>query len=120
MLNPVAGLHHVNAFSGGLIGPPGTDLAHEGDLAGTPAFFGSSDPDPHVPWQRVEQSARIFAEMGAAVTSRRYVNRPHTIFREELDLAKCLIHDAYGRPPTFRTLGSPSRSASCHLKEDKP
>jgi phospholipase/carboxylesterase len=86
------------AFSGGLIGPPGTDLAHEGDLAGTPAFFGSSDPDPHVPWQRVEQSAKIFAEMGAAVTSRRYVNRPHTIFSEELDLAKSLIHDAYGTP----------------------
>lgn len=84
------------AFTGGLIGPPGADLAHEGDLAGTPAFFGSGDPDPHVPWQRVEQSARIFAEMGAAVTSRRYANRPHTISREEIEFAKRLIHDAYG------------------------
>jgi phospholipase/carboxylesterase len=83
-------------FTGGLIGPPGADLAHRGDLAGTPAFFGSGDPDPHVPWQRVEQSARIFAEMGAAVTSRRYANRPHTISREEIDFAKGLIRDAYG------------------------
>jgi predicted esterase len=88
-------------FSGGLIGPPDADLAHEGDLAGTPALFGSSDPDPHVPWQRVELSARIFAEMGAAVTSRRYTNRPHTIFSEEIDLAKRLIHDAFGAPASL-------------------
>jgi predicted esterase len=85
------------AFTGGLIGPPDTDLAHKGDLAGTPTFFGSGDPDPHVPWQRVQQSAKIFAEMGAAVTSRRYANRPHTISSAEIDFAKRLIHDAYGK-----------------------
>jgi predicted esterase len=85
------------AFTGGLIGPPGADLTHTGDLAGTPAFFGSGDPDPHVPWQRVEQSRRILDEMGAAVTSRRYPNRPHTISVEEIDIARNLILDAYGR-----------------------
>jgi predicted esterase len=84
------------AFTGGLIGPPGSDLAHEGDLAGTPALFCSGDPDPHVPWHRVEQSARILAEMGAQVTSRRYANLPHTISTEEIDLAKRLIDAAYG------------------------
>lgn len=83
------------AFSGGLIGPPGADLARTGHLAGTPAFLSSGDPDPHVPWQRVQQSARILAEMGAAVTSRRYPNRPHTIGDEEIELAKKLIYDAY-------------------------
>jgi phospholipase/carboxylesterase len=90
------------AFTGGLIGPPGADLTHAGDLAGTPAFFGSGDPDPHVPWQRVEQSAKILAGMGAAVISRRYPNRPHTISAEEIDIAKKLIHDAYasGASPT--------------------
>lgn len=86
------------AFTGGLIGPPDADLAHKGDLAGTPAFFGSGDPDPHVPWQRVEQSAKIFAEMGAAVTSRRYANRSHTISSEEIEIAKTIIRDAYGSP----------------------
>jgi phospholipase/carboxylesterase len=84
------------AFSGGLIGPPSADLEHEGNLAGTPAFFGSGDPDAHVPWQRVEQSVRIFAEMGAAVTSQRYENRPHTIYSEEIDFATKLIHQAFG------------------------
>ncbi len=85
-------------FTGGLIGPPGANSAHEGDLAGTPALFTSGDPDPHVPWKRVEQSARIFAGMGAAVTSRRYANRPHTISSEEIDLARTLIYEAYGAP----------------------
>jgi phospholipase/carboxylesterase len=83
------------AFTGGLIGPPGSDLTHAGDLAGTSAFFGSGDPDPHVPWQRVEQSAQVLAQMGAAVTTRRYANRPHTISREEIDFAKKLILDAF-------------------------
>jgi len=84
------------AFTGGLIGPLDADLTHTGDLAGTPAFFGSGDPDPHVPWQRVEQSGQILAEMGAAVTVRRYANRAHTISGEEIDFAKNLIRDAFG------------------------
>jgi phospholipase/carboxylesterase len=84
------------AFTGGLIGPLGADLMHTGDLAGTPAFFGSGDPDPHVPWQRVQESAQILAEMGAAVTARRYANRAHAISGEEIDFAKRLIRDAFG------------------------
>src|SRR5262245_41414187 len=42
------------AFTGGLIGPPGTPRDYPGSLAGTPVFLGSGDPDPHVPWERVE------------------------------------------------------------------
>jgi len=83
------------AFTGGLIGPPGADLKHTGDLAGTPVFFGSGDPDPHVPWQRVQESARILGEMGGAVTTRRYENLPHTISAEEIDFAKRLIREAF-------------------------
>jgi len=82
-------------FTGGLLGPAGADLTHEGDLYGTPAFFGSGDPDPHVPWQRVQQSAKILAGMGAVVTARRYPNRAHTISAEEVDLAKALIRSAF-------------------------
>ncbi len=83
------------AFTGGLIGPPNADLKHTGDLAGTPVFFGSGDPDPHVPWQRVQESARILTGMGAAVTTRRYENRPHTISTEEIAFAKTLIREAF-------------------------
>jgi predicted esterase len=83
------------AFTGSLIGPPGADLKHPGDLAGTPVFFGSGDPDPHVPWRRVQESARSLSEMGAAVTTRRYENRPHTISAEEIDVAKKLVRSAF-------------------------
>jgi predicted esterase len=83
------------ALTGGLIGPPGADLKHPGNLAGTPAFFGSGDPDPHVPWQRVEESARILTEMGATATIRRYPNRPHSISADEIDFANHLIGEAF-------------------------
>jgi predicted esterase len=85
------------ALTGGLIGPEGTELTHTGDLAGTPVFFGSGDPDPHVPWSRVKESAEILTEMGASVTARRYEGRPHTITREELEFAKRLVEDAFAK-----------------------
>jgi len=79
------------AFTGGLIGPPGTDFRYPGILAGTPVFLGSGDPDPHVPWQRVAESARVLADLGADVDLKRYPGMPHTIAREEIDAAKMLI-----------------------------
>ena len=79
------------AFTGGLIGPPGTDFRYPGDLVGTPAFLGAGDPDPHVPWQRVEESAAVLEKMGADVTLKRYPGMPHTIAREEIDQARALI-----------------------------
>jgi predicted esterase len=87
------------AFTGGLIGPPGEDLRHTGDLRGTPAFFGSGDPDPHVPFARVQESANILAEMGAVITLRRFPGRPHTILPEELDAARRIVQDAFGDTP---------------------
>jgi phospholipase/carboxylesterase len=79
------------AFTGGLIGPPGTDFRYPGDLAGTPVFLGAGDPDPHVPWQRVQQSAGVLSRMGAEVTLKRYPGLPHTIGEDELAEARKLI-----------------------------
>jgi predicted esterase len=79
------------AFTGGLIGPPGTDFRYPGSLAGTPVFLGAGDPDPHVPWQRVQESATVLANLGADVALKRYPGMPHTIAREEIDEAKMLI-----------------------------
>ena len=76
------------AFTGGLIGPPELDLAHPGDLAATPAFFASGDPDPHVPWQRVQQSAEALKHMNADVAIHRYPGMPHTVVPEEIELAR--------------------------------
>jgi predicted esterase len=82
------------AFTGGLIGPPGADLGHAGSLAGTPALFLSSDPDPHVPWERVQQSAEVLAAMGAVVETHRYAGKPHSVSGEEVVLARHLLATA--------------------------
>ncbi len=88
------------AWTGGLIGPPGYELAHAGDLAGTPALFASSDPDQWVPWPRVEESAKIFASMGAKVTLRGFPNKPHSVSGEEIELARHQIEQAFANLPT--------------------
>jgi len=79
------------AFTGGLIGPPGTRFSYSGDLSGTPCFFGAGDPDPHVPWERVKESASVFSALGAVVTLRRYPGLPHTINRDEIEQAQQLL-----------------------------
>jgi len=88
----------VIAFTGGLIGPPGIDLAHSGSLEDTPALFSSGDPDPHVPWVRVEESAKQFEAMGASVELRQYPVRPHTVLREEVEMARNLLAKAFAPP----------------------
>jgi phospholipase/carboxylesterase len=94
------------AFSGGLIGPPGTEFQYAGRLGGTPAYFGGVDPDPHVPWQRVEESASVLSALGAGVVVKRYAGMPHAVNREELEEAKALLGRAIARPATS---GVPSR-----------
>jgi phospholipase/carboxylesterase len=84
------------AFSGGLIGPPGTEFRYTGKLGGTSAFFGGSDPDAHVPWERVQESAAVLAALGAEVVLRRYPGMLHTINQEELKEAKKLFARAFG------------------------
>lgn len=78
-------------FSGGLIGPPGTPRDYPGHLDGTPVFLGCSDPDFHIPRERVEESAAVLAEMGGVVTYRLYPNIGHTIIQDEIDRAQDMI-----------------------------
>ena len=75
----------VFALSGGLIGPPGTTWDYPGSFEGTPVFLGCSDVDPHIPKERVEESAAVFRRMGAAVTARLYEGMGHTVSQDELD-----------------------------------
>ena len=97
------------AFTGGLIGPPGS-LPKNGQLPGhkldgLPALLSSGDPDPHVPWERVEESASILGAMGATVTLQRYPGRPHTITAEELDNARRFL-DSVRKPNSPTTIDS--------------
>jgi predicted esterase len=82
----------VFGLTGGLIGPPGTPHRYDGSLSGTAILLGSSDPDPHVPWSRVEETAEVFRGLGAAVDLRRYPGMGHTINAEELDLVRNVVH----------------------------
>ena len=81
----------VMALTGGLIGPPGTPRNYAGSLGGTPVFLGTSDPDPHVPFERVQETQEVLERMGAKVEVRRYPGMPHTINQEELEVCRELL-----------------------------
>jgi predicted esterase len=81
----------VMGLTGGLIGPPGTPRGYPGSLGGTPVFLGTSDPDPHVPFERVRETGAVLERMGAEVELRRYPGMPHTINADELDACRALL-----------------------------
>lgn len=81
----------VLAFSGGLIGPPGTTWPYSGAFGGAPVFLGCSDVDAHVPLARVEESAEVFARMGAEVEKRVYPGMGHLINDDEMVFAQSVV-----------------------------
>jgi predicted esterase len=87
----------VMAFTGGLIGPPGSSRDYPGDFAGTPILIGSSDVDPHVPLERVHESTAVLQRMGATVDERVYPRMGHTINADELRAADALLSGVSGR-----------------------
>jgi predicted esterase len=89
-------------FSGGLIGPPGTTWDQAGSFGGTPVFLGCSDVDPHIPKQRVEQSAVVFARMGADVTARLYSGMGHLINDDEIAFARAVMDEVLARATPHR------------------
>ena len=95
----------VVAFTGGLLGPPGSDLRHSGSLEGTPVLLSSGDPDPHVPWLRVDETAEEFIRMEAAVQMMRHRDRPHTIAADEVDAACDLLAPLLTRPALLAAEG---------------
>ena len=75
----------IVGLSGGLIGPPGTQWNHEGSFDGMPVFLGCSDVDPHIPLQRVRESADVFRRMRANVDERIYKQMGHVVSRDEIE-----------------------------------
>lgn len=90
-------------FTGGLIGPAGTAWNYPGSFDGTPIFQGSSDPDPHVPVSRVEESAAIYSSMGARVTTRIYPGMGHTVNEDEIAHARSILDDVWAGAAPQRT-----------------
>ena len=81
----------VAAFTGGLIGDKIYTENYKGDFSGTPVFIGTSDPDPHVPVDRVRATTKIMSAMNAEVVEKIYPNLGHTIARDEIFEANKLI-----------------------------
>jgi phospholipase/carboxylesterase len=79
------------AFTGGLIGDTLYRENYKGDFAGTPVFIGTSDPDPHVPVERVEASVEQLRSMNADVTIHIYKGMGHTINADEIAKANALV-----------------------------
>jgi predicted esterase len=82
------------AFTGGLIGPPGTAWHYPGTFDGTPVFLGSGDPDAHVPVSRVAETAEVFTRMGASVRTRIYPGMGHLVNDDEVRMAQVILDAA--------------------------
>ncbi len=71
-------------LSGGLIGPPGTKWDAGDRKTNMLVFLGCGDRDPHIPIERVEETARFFESAGATVESRIYQGMGHVINQDEV------------------------------------
>lgn len=81
----------IVALSGGLIGPLGTTRHDQGSLQGTSILLGCSDVDPHIPLERVRESATVFRGLGGSVDERIYPGMGHTINADEMHAIRLLL-----------------------------
>ncbi|WP_408959860.1 alpha/beta hydrolase [Natrinema sp. 74] len=80
------------ALSGGLIGEE-LDDEYPGDLEETPVFLGCSDVDPHIPEERVHDTAAVLESMNADVTKRLYEGMGHGVNEDELAFVSDMVAD---------------------------
>jgi phospholipase/carboxylesterase len=81
----------VVAFTGGLIGDKIYKDNYRGDFENTPMFIGTSNPDPHVPVERVYATTNILKDMNAEVTEKVYNHMGHTINHDEIETANRVV-----------------------------
>lgn len=88
----------VIALSGGLIGDSVSVDSYTGSLDDTPYFVGCSDVDPHIPVERVHESADVMEKLGASVTKKIYPGMGHTVNEDEISNVKKIISDVLSEP----------------------
>lgn len=81
----------IVAFTGGLIGEKLHPDHYTGNFDGTKVFIGTSDPDFHVPVERVQESSKLMRELGAQVEEKIYPNMAHTISQDEIKIVNDTI-----------------------------
>ena len=74
----------------------GTTWTRTASFGDMPAFFGCSDVDAHVPRARVEESASVFATLGARVTPRIYPGMGHLVNDDEIACARAILDEIGG------------------------
>ena len=79
------------ALSGGLIGEDVDPSEYYGDLEGTPAFLGCSDVDPHIPVERVHETADVLDTLAGDVTVRIYEGMGHGVNDDELKIIAGMV-----------------------------
>lgn len=79
------------AIIGGVIGDKINRENYKGNFEQTPIFLGTSNPDFHVPVERVYATANILKEMNADVTEKVYANFGHSINQEEIEMANSIV-----------------------------
>ncbi len=81
----------IVAFTGGLIGDRIYRENYKSDFLGTRILLASSDPDPHVPVERVSSSSKILTAMNADVKVIFYKGMGHTVSSQEISVANEFI-----------------------------
>ena len=79
------------ALIGGVIGKTIDRSNYKGDFLQMPLFLSTSNPDFHVPVERVYATANIFRDMNAEVTEKVYDGMGHHINPEQMELANRVI-----------------------------
>ncbi len=85
------------AIIGGLIGETINTGDYITDFEQTPVFIGTSNPDVHVPLERVERTVEILKNKNAEVLFEVFENAGHTILQQEITIANNFI---FKRPVT--------------------
>lgn len=85
-------LKAVAGFSGGLIGPGGTVWDEKPGMNGTPVLLGCHEKDPHIPLERVQETARVFRKKQAPVTLQVYPGTGHHIMPVALEWLENTSH----------------------------
>ena len=81
----------IVALTGGLIGDKIDQENYSGNFNGTPIFMGTGNPDPHVPIERVRESAIILEKMNAKVDLKVYEGKAHSVSQDEIDEANRMV-----------------------------
>jgi predicted esterase len=99
----------VIGFSGGLIGQtiaqPEVDAPRP--FEDMPLLLGCSEQDPHIPIERVRETANVMGARGAEVITRVYPGGSHGINQDEIDIAHGMLARVVGQPSSRRDRNDP-------------